>query len=225
MTKEELANKVYKKMENEFNMYKNKVMDCGVEYAINNAYDLAIKEEMLCLFFDSDRYNKYELQALLTKENTLEYLYDDWMDSEGGIHTVLEDYLEISISDLCVEHLDSLRNKFRNGPNVQLIDDITNALNDFNNYNYCDDLLKKFDIEEEFTDIDVYEIMKNKEGKEQLYDKFKELKDNKDLQYLSEISVINSENFNNIDTKILPKLKQLIEKDQKNLKRESKEDR
>lgn len=213
---EELVNKLYNKISLELLSFKSDMKDCEKDYVINNAYEIAIKEEIRDMFFGTEKYNKYELQALLEKENTLNFLYDNWMDSDGGIHSVIEENLEIGITDLTTDYVNDIKEKIDNDPNKELIENITEALKDFDSYDFCYHLKNKYGIEE-IESIDIYQVLNSKDGKTYLYDLFSDLKDNEHLHYLNEISVINSENYDNITKEILPKLKELIKEDNKDL--------
>lgn len=222
---EELTNKVYEKISKEYQEYIKNIKEHDSEYIVNNAYEIAIKNEFADMFYGTSNYNKYELQALLKQENALNYLYGAWMSSDGGIHTVIESSMEIGVSDLSIDYISDIKIKLENDSNKELIEIISESLSDFDNYEFCNHLKDKYGIDE-IEPVDIYEILNSKDGKLYLYNLFSDLKESDHLQYLNEIGVINSENYNNIDDKILPKLKEMIALDNKNISKNiKKEDR
>ena len=74
-----MENKLYEKIEDELKKFKLKVQEKGVEYAIEKAYELTAKQEII----DSIKYDhalsNSEIKALMSKENVLDELYDDWL--------------------------------------------------------------------------------------------------------------------------------------------------
>lgn len=76
-----MENKLYEKIEDELKKFKLKVQEKGVEYAIEKAYELTAKQEII----DSIKYDhalsNSEIKALMSKENVLDELYDDWLSS------------------------------------------------------------------------------------------------------------------------------------------------
>lgn len=94
----------------------------------------------------------------------------------------------------------------------EFISIICSTLKDIDNYDFCTYIKRKYNIEE-FNVVVVDKILNSKGGAECLYCYFAELVDNEHLQYLNEISLVDSENFNNIEEKILPKLKEIMKKE------------
>lgn len=215
---ENLTTQVYKKLDKEYGKFIEDILKTEPKNIVDNAYKIAIMQEFIDMFYGTENYSKYELTALLEKENSLEFLYDDWMSSDNGIHNVIENNMNECLINLADEYVTKLNEKAKSDSNYELIKDMSEALKDFNNYNFCDCIKKKYDIDD-FEIIDVHEIMNKKGGAEYLYHYFAQLVDDNHLQYLNEISVVNSENYNNIEEKILPKLKDIMnnEKNKNNI--------
>jgi len=218
--KEILNNEIYNKLNKELKEFKEELVKLKPEDIINRAYEITIKEEIVDLFGGYPKYDSHTLKAILQKENALHYLYDDWYnDKNHGISERIEDNMYDTLEDLTSEYESNLFDKIEQSPNYELILDISEALLDFDRYELCYKLKRRFDVEE-LDLIDINDILNTKGGKQYLYDSFNELKNNEQLEYLNEISVINSTNYNNIDEKILPKLKELI-KEEKNKERDA----
>ena len=80
-----MEEKLFKKLEQEMNNYKDYIKERGVEFAIDRAYELTSKQEII----DSLRYDnslsKVQIKALLSRDNVLDELYDDWLSFDGNM--------------------------------------------------------------------------------------------------------------------------------------------
>jgi hypothetical protein len=201
---ENLSNKVYEKLEYELDMFKTSCLSKTKQEIINDAYEIAVKEEIVGNFI-SNSYNEEQYLALLEEDNMLESLYEDWMDSEGGIHTPIEESIDYYLSELEEKYI-----KLESDPNSKMIKDMTKTLRELRNYDFCDDKI----VQKQFLYYDkndVQDLLNSKDGARNLLEYFKEVKDNKHLNYLKEIQVIDTESINKID-EYIPKLKEIINK-------------
>ncbi|MDO5002771.1 MAG: DUF3848 domain-containing protein [bacterium] len=217
-SKKEFCNKVYEKIRKEYQEYKNNLINKSIEEVINHCYELTMKRELVDIFnsFDTTKYNIIELSALYNQKNTLDYLYKSFYESEGQLNNFIEDNIEIGIVDLATDYVNSIKLKLETDSNRELIQMITNALNDFDNYDFCNNLKNRYEIEEIY-EIDIYEIFNSKGGKQYLYDLFLDLKESEQLQYLNEICVVDPIDVNNIKEKILPQLEEMLKEEKKNI--------
>ncbi len=89
-----------KKLEQELKDYKTHVKERGVDYAIDKAYELTVKQEIIdCIAYDSDL-SKEQKKALLKCDNVLNDCYDEWLKTDGN----LREHLNYSV-DKSVEHI------------------------------------------------------------------------------------------------------------------------
>lgn len=80
-----MKDKLYKKLENELKDFKLKMKENGVDYAIDRAYELTTKQEIIdSIQFDHDL-SKTQIKALLSRDNVLDELYDDWLSFDGNM--------------------------------------------------------------------------------------------------------------------------------------------
>ena len=211
--KERLNIEIYNKLNRELKDFKDELTKLKPDEIINKSYEITIKEEFVDLFGGEPKYDLHTLKALLQKDNVLDYLYDDWYnDKHHGISELVEDNMYGLLEDLTSKYESDLFDKIEESPNYKLIVDISEALLDFSRYELCYKLKNKYEVDE-LDLIDINDILNTKGGKQYLYDSFVDLKSNEQLEYLNEISVINSTNYNNIEEKILPKLKELIKEE------------
>lgn len=206
---QDLTTQVYKKLDKEYENFIDEILKTEPKNIVDNAYKIAIMQEFVDMFYGTENYSKYELMALLEKENSLEFLYDDWINADNGIHNVLEDNMNECLLELSESYIEKLEEQAKSDSNYELLKDMSEALKDFDNYNFCDYIKNKYNLDS-FEVIDVHEIMNKVGGAEYLYHYFAQLVDDNHLQYLNEISVIDSDNYKNIEEKILPKLKEIM---------------
>lgn len=89
---EKIRQELYSKMEKELKDYKDSLKSKTPEEIMNNAYQLTLKEEMICNFYPECLiYDIEDIKRLNKKSQPLQELYDDWMDSDMNINQLLED--------------------------------------------------------------------------------------------------------------------------------------
>lgn len=80
-----MEDKLYEKLENELKQFKEKIKENGVDYAIDRAYELTTKQEIIDSVQFDHVLSKTQIKALLSKENVLDELYDDWLSFDGNM--------------------------------------------------------------------------------------------------------------------------------------------
>lgn len=201
---EELSNKVYKKLEHEFDMFKESCLSKTKEEILKSAYEIAVKEEIV-ESFNSNIYEEEQYLALLENDNMLENIYQDWMNAESGIHIPIEESIEFYLNEIEEKYT-----KLESDPNSNLIKDMTKTLRELRNYEFYDDniIQRKFLY---YDKNDVQDLLNSKDGARKLLNYFNDVKDNEHLKYLKEIQVIDTESVNKID-EYIPKLNEIINK-------------
>lgn len=212
---EKLTNQLYNKLKKEYLEYIENIKLMPIEQIISNSYSIAIRQEFVDMFYGTENYNKYELKVLLEKDNTLDFLYENWIDADGGIHNVLEENLSETLYDLVDEYKNELLIEIEKNPNYELIKDISETLIALDNYDFCYHIKEAFGVED-LDAIDVFEILKEKNGAKYLYDFCDQVRNEKQVQYLMSVDVLEKEKIDNIKNKILPKLKKYINQQEKN---------
>lgn len=201
---EELSNKVYKKLESEFDMFKESCLSKTKEEIINSAYEITIKEEIV-ESFRKNSYDEEQYLALLENDNMLENIYQDWMNAESGIHIPIEESIDFYLNEIEEKYT-----KLESDPNSKLIKDMTKTLRELRNYEFYDDnIIQKNFIY--YDKNDVQDLLNSKDGPRNLLNYFNDVKKNEHLNYLKEIQVIDTESINKID-EYIPKLNEIINK-------------
>lgn len=97
----EIRQELYEKMQTEYNEYLVNLKNTNAQNIIDNAYQITIKEELVTMFYpDLEKYEVEDIKALNKSKNPLEELYQGWMDSDAGIHSVLEDSVDDTLEEL-----------------------------------------------------------------------------------------------------------------------------
>ena len=83
--KEELI----KKLKAEMEKFKENLRENGVDYAIDRAYEITVKQEIIDIFeYDKDLPNE-EYKTLKSRKNLLEECYDGWLKCDGNLRSIL----------------------------------------------------------------------------------------------------------------------------------------
>lgn len=101
--KDELLEKLEKELQN----FKDSIKGKGTEYAIDRAYELTVKQEIIdCLQYDISLSNT-QIKALLKEENILEGLYSDWLSYDGNMRESIEYCVDKSLDTITSDYLKS----------------------------------------------------------------------------------------------------------------------
>lgn len=89
-----------KKLEQELKDYKAYIKEQGVDYAIDKAYELTVKQEIIdCIAYDSDLSNE-QRKALLKTNNVLDDCYDEWLKTDGNLREHLNYSVDKSVENI-----------------------------------------------------------------------------------------------------------------------------
>lgn len=80
-----MEDKLYKKFEDELKDFKTEIKEKGVDYAIERAYELTTKQEIIDSIQFDRSLSKIEIKALLSRDNVLDELYSDWLSFDGNM--------------------------------------------------------------------------------------------------------------------------------------------
>lgn len=214
-----LLTEVHERLKKEYFNYIKNIEKLDSKKIIDNAYVIAIKQTLVDMFDGTEDYDEKTLSSLLYKEdNILDFLYNAYEDTDGG----LQNYLEEKLDDTLYEIGEDFTNNLEHDSKYELLCDISNALKELNNYDLCTHLKDNFKVDE-FEVVDVYNILNSKDGVKYLYDFCDNIRYEEQVLYLKEIMVINNEYIDNIETKILPKLKEIIEAQNKSKNKDREE--
>lgn len=102
MNTEELNLQLYNKMSAEFEKFKEELLNSSPQEVLDRAYEYIIKDDIVLSLECSDL-TASRADALLKSENSLDEVYDAWMESESShmdeIREVLDSAAESLIRD------------------------------------------------------------------------------------------------------------------------------
>ena len=195
--KEHLEKQIYKKLEKEYNDFISEMLKLSKEKIINNSYKIAVINEFKEFSINIDC-NLIELKALSQEPNLLQTFYRNWLKYDD---VSLSYVTEITINKITDRYMNILKEKMNKFSKLDLVKDICEVLNYLDDNNNCDFIKEKFNVEE-FSDEIVYLILKDRKGIKDLYYYLCEVVD---IDYLADEKILKN---NNIEEKILPKLKE-----------------
>ena len=95
-----MEDKLYKKLEIELKYFKDKIKEKGIDYVIDRAYELTAKQELIDSIMYDHQLSKTEIKALLSRDNVLDEMYDDWLSFDGNMREHINYSVDKSLSIL-----------------------------------------------------------------------------------------------------------------------------
>lgn len=94
-----MKERIQKRLENEFNAYKKKVLALDKHTIFNNAFETVVKQEISVFFIEMIKDNRILefLDRFAMQKELLNYLFDLWLNADSGINNEIFDTLEIEI--------------------------------------------------------------------------------------------------------------------------------
>lgn len=90
-TNKELVETLKQKLDNEYNLFLYEIEQLNPKEIIGKAYEIVIKDKIKNLFNEEDNLNEYQIKGLLSLENTLDSIYEDWKKGNGIFYIDLEE--------------------------------------------------------------------------------------------------------------------------------------
>ena len=114
MNEMDIRQNLYNKLEKEFKDFIEEMKMNEPEVIVNSAYQIAIKEELVWMFYpQEDKYDIEEIKALNKLPDPLEELYQGWMDCDAGICSVLEDSVSLTLEDVLEQQKEKKKDRER----------------------------------------------------------------------------------------------------------------
>lgn len=92
-----MKERIQERLEKEFKTYKEHVLSLSSEEIFSKSYETAVKQEIASYFAEwtSDEGLLEFLDKFTGTEALLDYLYESWLDADGGIDNEIFNTLEI----------------------------------------------------------------------------------------------------------------------------------
>lgn len=95
-TEESLREELVKKLKQEQEEYLNEVREEGVEYALEKAYEITTRQEIID-YLSYANVDLKDMKALIKTECIIERIYDEWLGFDGNFYEILEYPIENEI--------------------------------------------------------------------------------------------------------------------------------
>ncbi len=92
--------KLLEKLEQELKDYKSYVREQGVDFAIDKAYELTVKQEIIDVLIYDSELSDMQIKALLRSNKVLDECYDDWLHCDGNLKDTLSFSVDESINTI-----------------------------------------------------------------------------------------------------------------------------
>lgn len=105
----ELKEKLIYKLGQEMKEFKIQIKNEGVDFAIDRAYELTAKQEIIdYLEFDIDM-TKTQIKSLIEREKILDELYADWLSFDGNMREDIGFSVSKSLDIINTEYLNNIK--------------------------------------------------------------------------------------------------------------------
>lgn len=205
---EELFKELQAKLDKEYEDLTNEVIKLEPKDIIGRSYEFVLKEEMKDLYYSDKDLGRYEIKALLSLDNTLDYLYDSWICTDFQINNEIRDALEDEVMELSKVFINKNLEKCKNKDKYIIIADVIEQLN---YYDLCSNFKEKYKLSEyeNMNPLLIKEIM-DTGGTKDIYNFFKNILNNDELKYVALKREHNEKLHNNISNVVLPILEKKI---------------
>ena len=89
-----------KKLEQELKDFKEYVKENGVDYAIDSAYEITVRKEILDTIVHDKTSSKEQIKALLKSNNVLKQCYDEWLKRDRHLREVLDSSVDDVLNNI-----------------------------------------------------------------------------------------------------------------------------
>lgn len=211
---EELFKELQARLDKEYEDLTNELMKLEPRDIIGRSYEFVLKEEMKDLYYSDKDLGRYEIKALLSLENTLDYLYDSWICTDFQINNEVRDALEDEVMELSKDYINENLERCSDKDKYTIIADVIEQLN---YYDLCSNFKEKYKLSEyeNMSPLLIKEIMDAGETK-YIYNFLKHILNNDQLKYVASKREHNEELYNNISDVVLPILEKKMKSKERN---------
>lgn len=95
---ENLRDKLEQKVDKEYDNFIENFKSKGVDFLVENAYEVVTKQEIRDYLIFS-RFDEKELKALIKSEDILDDLYSEWLHADGNLYESLEHVIQERVGE------------------------------------------------------------------------------------------------------------------------------
>ena len=109
-----MEEKLQEKLEQELKDFKQEVKEMGVDIAVDKAYELTVKQEIIDGLIYDTNLSKKEINAILSCKKPLQKMYEDWLTQDGNLRTDLNFSIDKSVNSLTNDYIKKVKNTIEN---------------------------------------------------------------------------------------------------------------
>ncbi len=109
-----MEDKLQEKLEQELKDFKQEVKEMGVDIAVDKAYELTVKQEIIDGLIYDTNLSKKEINAILSCKRPLQKMYEDWLTQDGNLREDLNFSIDKSVNSLTNAYIKKVKNTIEN---------------------------------------------------------------------------------------------------------------
>ena len=109
-----MEDKLQEKLEQELKDFKQEVKEMGVDIAVDKAYELTVKQEIIDGLIYDTNLSKKEINAILSCKKPLQKMYEDWLTQDGNLRADLNFSIDKSVNSLTNAYIKKVKNTIEN---------------------------------------------------------------------------------------------------------------
>ncbi|MBP3255651.1 MAG: DUF3848 domain-containing protein [Clostridia bacterium] len=109
-----MEDKLQEKLEQELKDFKQEVKEMGVDIAVDKAYELTVKQEIIDGLLYDTNLSKKEINAILSCKKPLQKMYEDWLTQDGNLRADLNFSIDKSVNSLTSAYIKKVKNTIEN---------------------------------------------------------------------------------------------------------------
>ena len=109
-----MEDKLQEKLEQELKDFKQEVKEMGVDIAVDKAYELTVKQEIIDGLIYDTSLSKKEINAILSCKKPLQKMYEDWLTQDGNLRADLNFSIDKSVNSLTNAYIKKVKNTIEN---------------------------------------------------------------------------------------------------------------
>ena len=109
-----MEDKLQEKLEQELKDFKQEVKEMGVDIAVDKAYELTVKQEIIDGLIYDTNLSKKEINAILSCKKPLQKMYEDWLTQDWNLRADINFSIDKSVNSLTNAYVKKVKNTIEN---------------------------------------------------------------------------------------------------------------
>lgn len=109
-----MEGKLQEKLEIELEEFKQEVKKMGADIAVDKAYELTVKQEIIDSLLYDNNLSKKNISAILACKKPLQKMYEDWLTQDGNLRGELNFSIDRSVNFLTSAYIKRVKDTMEN---------------------------------------------------------------------------------------------------------------